>query len=112
MGFKRHFIVLKLNDVPIRLFDAWATGGIPLVPESLRFSAVFEDMHPCDVVFYSASDVVTPQAMIEEAHALFDADGQMGILRRHQYGLGRHHGEQHLCRMLDVARELVGFTGP
>ena len=91
---------------------ALCNGGIPLVPESLRFSAVFEDMHPCDVVFYSASDVVTPQAMIEEAHALFDADGQMGILRRHQYGMGRHHGEQHLCRMLDVARELVGFTGP
>ena len=33
VSFKRHFIVLKVNDVPIRLFDAWATGGIPLVPE-------------------------------------------------------------------------------
>ena len=50
--------------------------------------------------------------MIEKARALFDADGQMGIVLWLQYGMVRHHGEQHLCRMLDVARELVGFTGP
>ena len=50
--------------------------------------------------------------MIEKARALFDADGQMGIVLWLQYGMVRHHGEQHLCRMLDVARELVGFIGP
>jgi hypothetical protein len=112
VSFKLHLIVPVLNDVPIRLFDAWATGGIPLVPESLRFSAVFADVDPRDVVYYSASDVVNPQAMIEKARALFDADGQAGLLRRHQYGLSQHHGERRLRRMLDVARELVGFTGP
>jgi hypothetical protein len=111
VGFKLHMIVPVLNDVPIRLFDAWVTGGIPLVPESLRFSAVFADVDARDVVYYSAADVLEPQAMIKSAVDLFDRGGREGMLRRHNYGLLRHHGEQRLKRMLDVARDLIGFTG-
>ena len=112
VGFKLHMIVPVLNDVPIRLFDAWVTGGIPLVPESLRFSAVFADVDARDVVYYSAADVLEPQAMVKSAVDLFDSGGREGMLRRHNYGLLLHHGEQRLKRMLDVARDLIGFTGP
>ena len=112
VGFKLHMIVPVLNDVPIRLFDAWVTGGIPLVPESLRFSAVFADVDARDVVYYSAADVLEPEAMVKSAVDLFDSGGREGMLRRHNYGLLRHHGEQRLRRMLDVARDLIGFTGP
>jgi hypothetical protein len=112
VGFKLHMIVPVLNDVPIRLFDAWVTGGIPLVPESLRFSTVFADVDARDVVYYSAADVLEPQAMIKTALDLFDTAGREGMLRRHNYGLLRHHGEQRLRRMLEVARDLIGFTGP
>jgi hypothetical protein len=112
VGFKLHMIVPVLNDVPIRLFDAWVTGGIPLAPESLRFSTVFADVDARDVVYYSAADMLEPQAMIRNALELFDTGGREGMLRRHNYGLLRHHGEQRLRRMLEVARDLIGFTGP
>ncbi len=39
---KTHWIAPVLNDVPIRLFDALITGGIPLVPDSMRF------LPPCE----------------------------------------------------------------
>jgi hypothetical protein len=111
-GFKLHLIVPVLNDVPIRMFDAWATGGIPLVPESLRFSPVFSDVDQRDILFYSAADIITPEPLLERGLALFDSGGKDGIRRRHDYGLSRHHGEERIRRMLDAAKQLIGFKWP
>jgi hypothetical protein len=111
-SFKLHLIVPVLNDVPIRMFDAWATGGIPLVPESLRFSSVFCDVDPRDVVFYSTADVISPEAVVAKGCGLFDAGGHEGMMRRHHYGITRHHGEQRLTQMLDAAQRLIGLVWP
>lgn len=108
--YKLHFIVPVLNDVPIRLFDAWITGGIPLVPESLRFSPVFSDANADDIVFYTAADLIDPVNLIERAIRLFDRGGVAAILRRHAYGLAHHHGDRRIQRMLEAAQALIGFT--
>jgi hypothetical protein len=110
MQHKLHFIVPVLNDVPIRLFDAWVTGGIPLVPESLRFSPVFSDVNACDIAFYSAADLIEPADLIERACRLFDEGGAAAILRRHRYGLAHHHGDERIRRMVMAAQQLLGFT--
>jgi hypothetical protein len=110
MRHKLHFIVPVLNDVPNRLFDAWVTGGIPLVPESLRFSPVFSDANACDIAFYSATDLVDPADIVERACRLFDEGGTAAILRRHRYGLRHHHGEERIRRIVMAAQQLIGFT--
>jgi hypothetical protein len=107
---KLHLIVPVLNDVPIRLFDAWVTGGIPLVPESLRFSPVFSDVNACDIAFYSAADLIEPADLVERACRLFDEGGAAAILRRHHYGLAHHHGDERIRRMVKAAQQLIGFT--
>lgn len=107
---KLHFIVPVLNDVPIRLFDAWVTGGIPLVPESLRFSPVFADVNADDIAFYSAADLIEPAALVARACRLFDDGGAAAIRRRHHYGLTRHHGDERIRQMVRAAQQLIGFT--
>lgn len=107
---KLHLIVPVLNDVPIRLFDAWVTGGIPLVPDSLRFSPTLLDADSRDVVFYSAADLIDPADLIDRAISLFDEGGEKGILRRHLYGLVRHHGEHRLRKILEASQQITGFT--
>ena len=107
---KLHFIVPVLNDVPIRLFDAWVTGGIPLVPESLRFSPVFSDVNACDIAFYSAADLIEPAALVARSCRLFDDGGATAILRRHRYGLAHHHGDERIRQMVGAAQQLIGFT--
>ena len=107
---KAHWIIPVLNDVPIRIFDALSTGGIPLLPESLRFLAPVATLPREHVVFYGPQDVLEPQAVVARANALFDAGGEAGILARHRLGLDHHHAADRLARMLRMAQERLEFA--
>lgn len=109
VSHKTHWIVPVLNDIPIRVFDAHATGGIPLIPDSLRFTHWLADAHPDDVLCYSAADIVEPEAFIERACALFDRHGEAGMSRRFDYALEKHHGDVRVGMMLDAAARLYGL---
>lgn len=106
---KSHWIVPVLNDIPIRVFDALATGGIPLIPDTLRFTHWLADAHRDDVLYYAADDIVQPAALVQRACELFDRHGERGIIRRHEYAMDRHHGDVRLASMLDAAASLYGF---
>ena len=62
MDHKTHWIIPVLNDVPIRIFDALASGGIPIIPESLRFLAPIAGLPRDSVVFYGPDDIFPPPA--------------------------------------------------
>jgi hypothetical protein len=104
---KTHWISPVLNDVPIRLFDALLTGGIPMVPDSMRFLPPVADIPRKWIAFYSASDIVSPTSLVEYANKLFDDGGQDEIVARHRYALDHHHGNSSILKMLSFAREVL-----
>lgn len=106
-GYKLHWIVPVLNDVPIRLFDALITGGIPIVPESLRLLPPVTEISPEDILFYSADDILDPRPLVARGNALFDQGGRERIAARHRFALERHHGETRVRQMLDHCRALL-----
>jgi len=109
IAHKSHFIVPVLNDVPIRIFDALASGGVPILPEALRFLAPVAALPREHVVFYGPKDVLEPQAVVARAKALFDEGGVDGILARHELGVAHHHAADRLATMLRMAQERLEF---
>jgi hypothetical protein len=110
IAHKAHWIVPVLNDVPIRIFDALASGGVPLLPEALRFLAPVASLPREHVVFYGPQDILEPQAVVARANAVFDQGGAEGIVARHRLGVNQHHAADRLSRMLDMARERLEFA--
>jgi hypothetical protein len=106
---KLHWIVPVLNDVPIRIFDALITGGIPVLPESLRHLPPVRDLPREHVVFYGPQDIVEPQAVVEQGVALFNRGGREGMVARHRLALDRHHGDPCIAQMLAAATEQFGL---
>jgi hypothetical protein len=106
---KAHWIVPVLNDVPIRIFDALITGGIPIIPESLRHLPPASGLDARDAVFYGPLDIVEPAAVVARANALFDAGGVDRQVARHRLALDHHHGDARIEQMLEVVRRQYGL---
>jgi hypothetical protein len=102
---KAHWIVPVLNDIPIRIFDALITGGIPIVPESLRFLPPVDVISRRHIVFYTPQDVVNPTSVVERAITLFDEGGNELMLERHNYALGNHQGDVCIRQILGYVNE-------
>ena len=106
---KTHWISPVLNDVPIRIFDALVTGGIPIVPDSLRFLPPVNAIPREFIAFYSPADIVNPMALVEQANRLFDEGGRKGIESRHHLALQHYHGDASVRQMLGFAAETLGI---
>jgi hypothetical protein len=109
MGHKLHWIVPVLNDVPIRIFDALATGGIPVVPESMRLLPSVGAIPREHILFYGPSDIIEPGPLVARGNALFDAGGRDQIAARHRYALAEQHGQTRVRQMLGAVREVFGI---
>ena len=103
IGHKLHWISPVLNDVPIRVFDALITGGIPVVPESMRYLHPLSQISDRDILVYTAHDIINPVPLIERGVALFDEGGANAIVERHRYALANHHGDRAMERIRQVA---------
>lgn len=103
---KLHWIAPVLNDVPIRIFDALITGGIPIVPASMRFLPPIRDIDRAHILFSTPDDLLDPRPLVERGNAMFDAGGADGIVTRHRYALENHHGDQRIAQLMDIVREL------
>lgn len=101
-GYKIHWIMPVLNDVPIRLFDALITGGIPIVPESMRSLPPVSRIPEGYVFFFHPEQVLQPRKIVEKALHQFDQSGSDGLMARHRYALDHHHG-------LSRIQEILGF---
>jgi hypothetical protein len=104
-AYKTHWIAPVLNDVPIRLFDALITGGIPIVPESMRYLPPIAQIPRQFIAFYSAADIVNPEPLVAYANELFDLSGKSGIVERHRYALENHHSDISIAHILKVVHE-------
>jgi hypothetical protein len=108
---KSHWIVPVLGGVPIRVYNALITGGIPIVP---AFYKNLPEIHALgDVpVFYETSDLVDPAAVNAAAVAKFDQQGESGLLARIAHAVEYHHVDAHceriLCAVQRSAARMVG----
>jgi hypothetical protein len=110
MAHKTHWIAPVLNDVPIRLFDALATGGIPIVPESMRHLPPVAGIDRRHIAFYTPQDIVDPHAVVSHANALFNTGGAEGVLVRHRLAQEKFHASVRVGQMLQAAAEQVGLS--
>lgn len=100
-GHKAHWIVPVLNDIPTRLFDALATGGVPIVPNTLKHYREIEDILE-HLVFYDASDIVSPQGVVDQANEKFDQGGINMLVKRHKIGTREHHASARVGKIIQT----------
>lgn len=98
---KVHWIVPVLNDAPIRIFDALATGGVPIIPRSLKYHKDIIDIHD-QVVFYDYEDIQNPKEVTEKAIKLFDEGGEKGAVDRHRKTCYNYHVDSRVETILKV----------
>jgi hypothetical protein len=108
ISHKSHWLMPVLNDIPIRIFDSLITGGIAIVPESLRFLPPIRDIPRDYIVFFTPKDIESPQRITEKANSLFDKGGVEGIITRHRYALLNHHADVRLQQILSFIYEVLG----
>ena len=101
---KSHWVVPVLNDTPIRLYDALITGGIPIVPRSLKYHRGIENLHD-HVLFYDYEDIQNPLPITERANNLFDKRGIQGILDRHQLVYYNYHVDNRVETILKAVQD-------
>jgi len=101
---KSHWIVPVLNDVPIRLFDSLITGGVPIVPRSLKYHPAIANLHD-HILFYDYEDIQNPLPITERANNLFDKRGTQGILDRHQISYYNNHVDNRIETILKAVQD-------
>jgi hypothetical protein len=87
---KTHFVAPVLGGVPIRVYNALITGGIPILPafyRSLPESSVFDNIP----VYYDTSDLLNFEELHQVALRKFDEGGRAGVVSRITTSLGIHH---------------------
>jgi hypothetical protein len=105
---KMHWIAPVLNDVPIRIFDALITGGIPIVPKSMQLLPPIANIARDHIVFYGPADIVNAQKVVNEALDKFDNAGRGGIAARHRLALSQFHGQVSVWSLVRFASEAMG----
>jgi hypothetical protein len=105
-GHKTHWIVPVLAGVPIRVFNALVTGGIPILPAFYRnlpeISILGEEPS-----YYQVADIVDPQAINSEAVARFDSSGESGLIQRLAHALQHHHVDARCEQILRALEDLM-----
>jgi len=93
--YKLHWVIPTYNDVPSRIFDALITGGIPLVPDYLKYQLVDNELINF-VLFYKWEDLKDPRKIIDLALTQFDELGREGCIQRYEYALNNCHVDQRI----------------
>jgi hypothetical protein len=89
-GHKAHWTIPVLNDISMRLFDALTTGGVPIVPDTQKYHPTVAALAE-HIVFFRATDLVSPQSVVDAANQKFDAGGVGKIIERNRLGQTQHH---------------------
>jgi len=109
--WRRHKVSLAAainQDIPIRIFDALATGQIPIIPDNianLDWVILPEDQAQLGIERFTAGDTGSAISAWRHALANFDRLGSQGVLDRVSYFLSRHSLP---CRLERMIRPTLG----
>lgn len=107
-AYQTHWIVPVLGGVPIRIYNALITGGIPIVPAHYRCMPEGALLGESALVHYQVVDLVEPQAVNAEALARFEAGGELALLQRIVHACEHHHIDARIAQILaEVDRRLA-----
>lgn len=104
-----HWVLPVRNDLPIRIFDALVTGGIPIVPRSLKFHESLRKVRD-HILFFDDEDVESPLAITETANTRFKQAGVAGILERHHLAMEHCHVDARIAEILSTVSGEFGLT--
>lgn len=107
-AYKAHWLVPVLNDIPIRLFDALATGGVPIVPNTLKYHPEIDALQD-HLVYYEATDLLEPGAVVAAANKKFDEGGIDMLMERHRLGVDEHHASVRVAKIIDIVMREFGI---
>jgi len=107
---KAHWIVPVLNDTPIRIFDALITGGIPIIPRSLKYHKDIVNLWD-DVLFYDYEDIHNPIPITEAANRKFDSEGLQGIMNRQSIIMNNYHVDNRVQTILKAVQDEFDIPG-
>ena len=106
---KVHWIVPVLNDNPIRVFDSLITGGIPIIPRSLKYHPDVIKLWD-HVLFYDYEDIQNPLPITQKAKDLFDERGIQGVLDRHRLVCYNYHVDHRVEQILKAIYDEFGIS--
>jgi hypothetical protein len=100
---KTHWIVPVLAGVPIRIYNALVTGGIPILP------SFYKNLPEISILgtlpsYYQVADLLQAAAVNDEAVARFDAGGESALVARLSDAIQHHHIDAR-CEQLLLALE-------
>ena len=102
---KTHWIIPVLNDVPIRIFDALATGGIPIIPEIAALPGTRGQPAARQRGVLRPGRHLQPAGGRGPGAQAVRRGGQAGIAARHRHALAHHLGADRLRRMVAMPRK-------
>lgn len=103
---KTHWIMPVMAGVPIRVFNALATGGIPILPAFYRHLPEIAGLGDVPL-YYEVGDLIEARRINEAAVARFDAAGESGLLARIADSLQRHHVDLRCEQILGALERAV-----
>lgn len=107
---KVHWIVPVLNDVPIRVFDSLITGGIPIIPRSLKYHKDIINLHD-HILFYDYDDIQNPLTITEKGVKIFNERGLDGAIERHLLAIDNHHVDKRVHTILEGVYDEFDIAG-
>jgi len=107
-SYKAHWIVPVFNDLPLRLYDAIFTGGIPIIPRTLKGNEHIKDFEDF-CVFYDVHDIADPIPIVNRAIKKFDDGGVAGIKARHKIMFENHHIDVRFAKIFKHIQEEFGI---
>lgn len=105
-AYKSHWIVPVLGGVPIRVYNALITGGIPILPSFYRNVPEVAGLGSTPL-FYEVHDVLEPHALHAEANRRFESDGGGGLIDRVSTALATQHVDTRCERILQLLHDSV-----
>jgi hypothetical protein len=110
-GHKSHIVIPVYNDLPIRIFDALITGGIPIIPRTLQAWARIGGIEEEEAVYYDAMDIVEPSTVVGRANLIFDTSGQFGMVKRIAKAHSLFHGDARVRSIVARSLRLLSSLG-
>jgi len=100
-NYPLHWIAPVNNDLPLRFFDSLITGGIPLIPLSLKPYIDFLKIPPEYYICYSQSDILDVEQFILSAMVEYKKQGKEGQLSRFSYALKNFHVDSIINKLIN-----------
>jgi hypothetical protein len=110
INYPVHWIAPVFNDLPLRFFDSLITGGIPMVPSSLRPYLNMLGIPKDFYIYYTPSDLLAVDDFVGSSITEFDRLGEKACELRHNFILEAFHVDEIIYKLFSSAKnEYIGL---